>query len=115
MLPDVRPPPCPSTRTCLTDGRSGFSCAPVLSSYTWAWQPTLGCWSSFPSLSLSAMTIISGGQTFQTPFTFGSGAVNAYSVEVRLQSTDLPLLDGQITSVRRLPSQRANAARSQLR
>ena len=45
------------------------------------------------------MTMISGGQTFQTSFTTGVGAVNAYSVEVRLQVTDLPLLHGQTASI----------------
>jgi hypothetical protein len=45
------------------------------------------------------MTVVSSGQTYISAVTYGAGAVNAYSVQVRLQATDLSLLNGQITSV----------------
>jgi len=46
------------------------------------------------------VTVVANGQaSTSTSYVFFSGALNAYSVQVRFQASDLPLLTGQASSV----------------
>ena len=59
---------------------------------TYPWESTMGCTSGYPSetVTLVATWIKNGlpGQTTTTIFGAGGQGVNAFSVEVRFQSTD---------------------------
>lgn len=66
------------------------------------WEQTLGCYSRFrttvfPTVNyMSGSVITSTGATTETD-TF-DGALNAYSVQIRFQSTDLPTTTSETVS-----------------
>src|SRR5436853_4203639 len=67
-----------------------FTCDPRVSSLTWIWQSTLGCYSPYSVMFLSTATIVHNGiptPTASITVTDFEGALNAYSVQVRLQGS----------------------------
>ena len=64
------------------------------------WQFTLGCTSRIIGLILETITVLSNDQVISTSAGSVYGGLNAFSYQVRFQSTDFP----KSSSVRETPS-----------